>query len=285
MTAPVTASTRLLAVLGDPVSHSRSPLIHNAAMRALGLDGVYVALRCSAAEVPGLVRGLALAGGGGNVTVPHKEAAFAAVDRHTPAAEATGAVNTFWAADGEVWGDNTDVAGFSAAVRVLLGRPITGGRALVIGAGGAARAVVHALASHGAQRIVIVNRTSARARDLARRFAAAMPRIDVVTSTDQLGGESFDLAVNATSLGLSASDPLPLDPEGAPPIDACIDLVYGPKGTTPWVRAMGAAGITAADGTEMLLQQGAAAFRRWWDVDPPRRAMRTALGTRRPSSG
>ena len=91
--------------------------------------------------------------------------------------------------------------------------------------------------------------------------------------------------MNATSLGLAAGDPLPLDPEGAPPIDACIDLVYGAEGTTPWVRAMGAAGITAADGSEMLLQQGAAAFRRWWDVDPPQRTMRTALRARRASSG
>lgn len=284
MTAPVTAHTRLLALLGDPVSHSRSPLIQNAAMRSLGLDGVYVALRCGAAELPGLLRGLALAGGGGNVTVPHKEAAFATVDRRTAAAEATGAVNTFWAADGEVWGDNTDVAGFSAAVRVLLGRSISGGRALVIGAGGGARAAVHALASHGAERIVIVNRTAERARDLARRFASAMSRIDVVADTGELDGEPFDLAVNATSLGLSPGDPLPLDPERAPPIDACLDLVYGPKGTTPWVRAMGAAGITAADGSEMLLQQGAAAFRCWWGVTPPRRAMRAALRARRSSS-
>jgi shikimate dehydrogenase len=277
VTAPVTAATRLLVLLGDPVSHSRSPLLQNAAMRALGLDGVYVALRCGPAEVPGLLRGLALAGGGGNVTVPHKEAAYAAVDQCTAAAEATGAVNTFWSIDGEVWGDNTDVAGFSAAVRMLLGRSISGGRALVIGAGGGARAAVHALASHGAERIVIVNRTAERARDLARRFASARSRIDVVTSTEQLDGEPFDLAVNATSLGLVAGDPLPLDPEHAPPIDACLDLVYGPRGTTPWVRAMGAAGVTAADGSEMLLQQGAAAFRRWWGVDPPRRAMRAAL--------
>ena len=159
MSAPVTARTRVLGLLGDPVSHSRSPLIQNAAIRALGLDGVYVALRCGARELPGLLRGLAHAGGGGNVTIPHKEAAYEAVDRCTDAAEATGACNTFWLADGEVWGDNTDVAGFSAALRLLLGRSISGGRALVIGAGGGARAVVHTLASHGAERIVIVNRT------------------------------------------------------------------------------------------------------------------------------
>ena len=274
---PITAATRVLALLGDPVAHSRSPRFQNAAIRALGLDGVYVALRCSGGDVPALVRGLAHAGGGGNVTVPHKQAAFAAVDRRTEAAEATGACNTFWLADGQVWGDNTDVAGFSAAVRLLLGRSVAGGRALVIGAGGAARAAVHALASHGAERIVILNRTAERARALAHRFGSAMARIDVVTSPDELEGDSFDLAVNATSLGLHPNDPLPLDPARVPGIDAALDLVYGPSGETPWIRAMGSAGVATADGTEMLLQQGAASFRRWWNVDAPLRVMRRAL--------
>jgi len=277
---PVTAATRVLALLGDPVAHSRSPVFQNAAIRALGLDGVYLALRCGPAELTGLLRGLALAGGGGNVTVPHKEAAYEAVDRATPAADATAACNTFWLADGEVWGDNTDVAGFHAALRLLLGRSIAGGRVLVIGAGGAARAVVHALASHGAERIVILNRTAERARDLAGRFGEAMARIDVVTSAEALAGDSFDLAVNATSLGLHADDPLPLDPRRAPPIDAALDLVYGPAGETPWIRAMGSHGVATADGTEMLLQQGAASFRRWWGVDPPMKAMRAALRKR-----
>lgn len=280
MSHAATARTRVLALLGDPVSHSRSPLLQNAAIRAAGLDGVYVALRCAPRELPGLLRGLALAGGGGNVTVPHKEAAYEAVDRCTDAAEATGACNTFWLADGEVWGDNTDVAGFTAALRVLLGRSISGGRVLVIGAGGAARAVVHALASHGAGRIVILNRTAERARELARRFGEAMARIDVVSSPAALAGDGFDLAVNATSLGLHADDPLPLDPERAPPIDAALDLVYGPGGETPWIRAMGSRGTATADGTEMLLQQGAASFRRWWGMEPSLRAMRMALRKR-----
>lgn len=285
MTAPVTASTRVLALLGDPVSHSRSPAFQNAAIRALGLDGVYVALRCAGADVSALLRGLAHAGGGGNVTVPHKEAAFHAVDRRTDAAEATGACNTFWLADGEVWGDNTDVTGFTAAVRVLLGRPISGGRVLVIGAGGAARAVVHALASHGVGRIVIVNRTAERARDLAHRFGGAMSRVDVIASTDELDADGFDLVVNATSLGLRPGDALPLDPERAPPIEAALDLVYGPAGETRWIRAMGSHCIATADGTEMLLQQGAASFRRWWGLDAPLKAMRAALRKDQASAG
>jgi len=277
VTAPVAASTRVLALLGDPVSHSLSPLLQNAAIRALYLDGVYVALRCSGDDLPGLLRGLARAGGGGNVTVPHKEAAFRAVDRRTAAAEASGAVNTFWLAEGEVWGDNTDVEGFTAAVRVLLGRSIAGGRALVLGAGGAARAVVHALTSHAVKEIVIVNRTGERARELAQRFAHGRTRIEVVGSVDALGAGAFDLAVNATSLGLHSGDPLPLDPAAAPPIEAALDLVYARGGETRWVRAMSAHGIPTADGTEMLLHQGAAAFRRWWSIDPPLDVMRAAL--------
>jgi shikimate dehydrogenase len=274
---PITAGTRVLALLGDPVAHSRSPRFQNAAIRALGLDGVYVALRCSGEDVGPLLRALARAGGGGNVTVPHKEAAFAAVERRTEAAEATGACNTFWLADGEVWGDNTDVAGFWAAVRLLLGRSVAGARVLVIGAGGAARAAVHALAAHRAERIVLLNRTEERARDLARRFGGAMARIDVVSSAEELAGDSFDLAVNATSLGLRAGDPLPLEPGRGPSIDAALDMVYGPAGETPWISALGSHGTATADGTEMLLQQGAASFRRWWNVDPPLKAMRKAL--------
>ena len=277
MTDPVSASTRVLALLGDPVSHSLSPRIQNAAIRALALDGVYVALRCSGDDLPALLRALAHAGGGGNVTVPHKEAAFRAVDRRTAAAEATGAVNAFWLAGGEVWGDNTDVEGFTAAVRMLLGRSIGGGRVLLVGAGGAARAVVHALASHGAERVVIVNRTEERARELARRFGRGRTRIEVVASAADVGAGAFDLAVNATSLGLHAGDPLPLDPAVAPPIDAALDLVYARGGETPWVRTMSAHGIPTIDGTEMLLQQGAAAFRRWWSLDPPLELMRAAL--------
>ncbi|HEV7588126.1 MAG TPA: shikimate dehydrogenase [Longimicrobium sp.] len=277
MTDPVAASTRVIALLGDPVSHSLSPRIQNAAIRALLLDGVYVALRCAGGDLPWVLRALAHAGGGGNVTVPHKEAAFRAVDRRTAAAEATGAVNTFWLAEGEVWGDNTDVEGFTAAVRVLLGRSAAGARVLLLGAGGAARAVVHALASHGAERIVIVNRTGERARELAHRFGRGRTQIEVVASAGELGAASFDLAVNTTSLGLHADDPLPLDPLAAPEIDAALDLVYDRSGETRWVRAMNAHGIPTADGTEMLLQQGAAAFRRWWSLDPPLEVMRAAL--------
>lgn len=273
-----TAATRLFALLGDPVSHSLSPKFQNAALRALGLDAVYVALRCTADDAPGLLRGIARAGGGGNVTVPHKAVAAATVERPSDAVVRTGACNAFWLEDGAIHGDNTDVAGVRKAVGALLGRPPAGGRVLLLGAGGAASAAVCALADAGAERIVIANRTVDRARALADRFRAPGVRIDVAASADALAEDAFDLAINSTSLGLKSADPLPLDPDAAgPSLGAALDLVYA-AGETRWVHAMRARGLPSADGKEMLIQQGAAAFRRWWGMDPPLDVMRAALG-------
>lgn len=272
-----TAGTRLLALLGDPVSHSLSPTFQNAALRALGLDAVFVALRCGAAELPGLLRGIARAGGGGNVTVPHKALAARTVERPSDAVLRTGACNAYWLEDGAIHGDNTDVAGAAAAVAALLGRDPAGARVLLLGAGGAASAVVCALADAGVERIAVANRTPERARALAARFRAPGVRIDAVDSADALAGESFDLAVNTTSLGLKPGDPLPLDPEaGRVAIGAALDVVYA-RGETRWVHEMRARGLPAADGKEMLVQQGAAAFRRWWKLDPPLDVIRAAL--------
>lgn len=274
---PVAASTRLFALLGDPVSHSLSPTFQNAAFRALGLDAVFVAVRCGADELPGLLRGIARAGGGGNVTVPHKALAARTVDVPGDAVRRTGACNAYWLEDGAIHGDNTDVAGAAAAVEALLGRAPAGARVLLLGAGGAASAVLCALADAGAERIVIANRTPDRARALAGRFRTPGVRIDVADGVDALAGERFDLAVNSTSLGLKPDDALPLDPDAARVrVDAALDLVYA-RGETRWVHAMRARGIPAADGKEMLIQQGAAAFRRWWKQDPPLDVMRAAL--------
>jgi shikimate dehydrogenase len=272
-----TPATRLFALLGDPVAHSLSPAFQNAAIRALGFDAVYVALRCAAPDLPGLMRGIALAGGGGNVTVPHKAAAAAAVDLPSPAVTRTGACNCFWAADGRVHGDNTDVQGARAAVHAVLGREPAGASVLLLGAGGAASAAVCALADAGVARIAVVNRTADRARALADRFRAPGLRMDVAGSADELRGDRFDLAINSTSLGLTPGDAPPLDPSRAPGwIGAALDMVYAP-GETGWARAMRAAGIPAADGREMLIQQGAAAFHRWFGVDAPVDTMRAAL--------
>lgn len=268
------ACTRVFALLGDPVRHSLSPRFQNAALRAAGLDGVYVALRSGAAELPGLLRGLALAGGGGNVTVPHKALAAGCVDDATEAVRLTGACNTFWGEDGRVYGDNTDVEGVRAAVRTLLGgRPPR--EVLMAGAGGAARAAAVALRTMGCERLVVVNRSAARAMDFRRDLSGTGLAIRIAPANADLHGARFDLAINATSLGLHAGDPLP--PTAGAEFGHALDLVYASGGDTPWIREMRERGVPAADGAGMLLAQGAEAFRRWWGLEPPLDAMRAAL--------
>lgn len=271
----VDARTRLLALLGDPVEHSLSPVIQNAAFREAGVPGVYLALRTASDEVAQMMRGIARGGGGGNITVPHKQIAVGALDRVADAVHRTGACNTFWGAEGELWGDNTDVVGFGGATVRLLGQRPAGARVLLIGAGGAARAAVAALEDDGADEVVILNRSRARADAVVAFFAAGPLRLRVAESTDSLGGERFDLVVNATSLGLRPGDPLPL------PVDlvhagAALDLVYDLEGTR-WTRAFRDRGVPTADGLEMLVQQAAAAFTRWWDRPAPVEAMRAAI--------
>lgn len=269
------AGTRLIALLGDPVAHSLSPRFQNAAIRAAGLDAVYVALRCDAAALPGLLRGIAAAGGAGNVTLPHKAAAAALLDEGTPAVARTGACNTFWTEDGRLRGDNTDVEGFAAACRDLIGAP-AGARVLLLGAGGAARAALAALLDGRVDAVHVLNRSPDRAAALAAALDPRKRKVTVVGPGAALRREGYDLVVNATSLGLHPGDPLPLDLGAPARVGAALDLVYRPGGTR-WTAQARRLGIPAADGTEMLLQQGAAAFGRWFDRPADMAVMREAL--------
>ncbi len=271
----ITAATRLYALLGDPVAHSLSPRMQNAAFTSAGLDAIYVALRCGTDDVPGLVRALAHAGGGGNVTVPHKGVAATAVDDPTPAVIRTGACNTFWLEDGRIRGDNTDVAGFLATVRRLV-PPLKGGRVLLLGAGGAARAVVAALLDDGVAEVAVRNRSRVRAEALIASFNDEAQPLSLAPDDQTLRRERFDLVVNATSLGLHEGDESPLDLSGFSHVGAALDLVYLP-GETAWVRSARALGIPAADGLHMLVGQGAAAFERWFGQPAPVEAMRAAV--------
>lgn len=269
------ARTRLLAILGDPVEHSLSPAMHNAAVRVLGLDAVYVALHCPPAALPALLGALAAVNAAGNITVPHKEAAERCLARKTDVCARVGACNTFWTEQGALVGDNTDVAGILAALEQLG----AGGadRWLVIGTGGSARAVAVAAAERQAA-LEIVSRDRRRAAEFcewarSRGTHAEPARPDV----------TVDLAINTTPLGLKPADPLPFDVHGnggAParlPFRAALDLVYAP-GETRWVKALRTVGVTAQDGREMLLQQGIHAFSRFFpDARPPVEVMRAAL--------
>ena len=274
----VTARTRVLTLLGDPVSHSASPEIQNAAFEAADVDGVYVAVRCGAEDLPGFMRGLARAGGGGNVTIPHKEKAATVVDVKSEAVRRTGACNTFWSGDdGRLQGDNTDVEGFRRAARSFLDGGASGARALLLGAGGAARAALLGLLEEGAAQVSIYNRTKERARAVARRIGG--PEVEVVPLLRHLEGRAFDLVVNATSLGMRPDDESPVDFGMLGRAGAAMDLVYG-RHTTAFVAAADAAGIRSIDGMEMLVQQGAVSFERWWGEEAPVDAMRRIVAER-----
>lgn len=274
----IDVGTRLVALLGDPVDHSLSPRFQNAAFAAAGVDAVYVALRCSGDGFDGLLRGIARAGGAGNVTLPHKTRAAGIVEERTGAVERTGACNTFWLENGRVHGDNTDVEGFGRAAREVVGPP-AGARVLVLGAGGAARAAVLALIDARADRVHLLNRTPGRARALREALDPEGRRVSVVEESGRLTREGYDLVVNATPLGLRRDDPPPLPLDRPARVGAVLDLAYRPGGTD-WTRMARAAGIPAADGLEMLIQQGAASYRRWFPgKEPPIAAMRDALAT------
>lgn len=271
----ITSETRVFAILGDPVVQSRSPLIHNAAMQAVGIDAVYVALACSREELGGMLRGLALAGGAGNVTLPHKGLAAQVLDRASARVRATQACNTFWAKGGRVHGDNTDVIGFSAALKELID-DLSGARALVIGAGGGARAVLHALLEDGCSGVTVLGRSRRRAAEIEAVAGRRSRRVAYITNEKLLRAEGFDLVVNATPLGMRAADSFPLRFTRLGGLTAVFDIVYKPGGTR-WVNYARALGIPAVDGSEMLIRQAAAAFELWFDGTAPIAAMRAAF--------
>lgn len=277
-----TAQTRVITLLGDPIGHSASPRIHNAAFEHAGVDGVYVAVRCGPDDLQGFMRGLARAGGGGNITLPHKEKAASLLDVRSEAVRRTGACNTFWSDDdGKLHGDNTDVEGFRRALRHFLDGDCQGARVLLLGGGGAARAALCALLEEEVDEVLLYNRTQDRARAVARRIGGQRTRL--VSVFRDLEGEGFDLVVNATSLGLREDDPSPIDfAETLHHAGAAMDLVYG-RHTTAFVRSAVASGVPSCDGLEMLVQQGAASFERWWGVDAPVEVMREAAQALQPA--
>ncbi|MFQ5688713.1 MAG: shikimate dehydrogenase family protein [Gemmatimonadota bacterium] len=281
MMAPVERPT--FALLGDPVEHSVSPAIHRAAFAALGIRADYERCRVDAARVPEAMRDWAATGGGGNVTLPHKRVAAETVERPSGAVAVTRACNCFWRdSKGRLAGDNTDVAGFLTAVGALLGGPpgseLAGARVLLLGAGGAARAVAIACLSSGVGRLDVLNRTTARAEEMVAELGSARPRVRerlrVKPSASSATGP-YDLVVNATRLGLAEGDPLPFELHGIE-IGAVMDLVYAP-GETAWVRQARAAGVAALDGLEMVVNQAVLSLRCWFPgVRPPVRVMREA---------
>lgn len=258
----LSGGTRVAAVIGWPVRHSRSPAIHNAAFAATGLDWVYLALPVAPGEAAPAVSGMRHLGIEGiSVTMPHKGAVAAAVDRLSADAVALGAVNCV-ARDGNVLvGHNTDGAGFVDSLRDE-GVDTDGMRCVVVGAGGAARAVVRALAVAGAARVAVHNRSAPRAEEAALLAGTTGA---VATAADL---PAADLVVNATPIGMGDDDRTPFDPAACASHAVVADLVYHPE-TTPLLAAAERAGLRTVGGLGMLVHQAAGAFRLWTGHEAP----------------
>lgn len=273
-----TGHTRLAAVIGSPVRHSLSPAIHNAGFRVLGLDWVYLAFEVPEGSAAGALEAVRTLGIEGlSVTMPHKAAVAAVVDERTAAAETLGAVNCVVNRGGRLIGDNTDGGGFLDGLADDSGIAIPGARCGVIGAGGAARAVVLALAEAGAAEVLVVNRSQVNA-ERAASIAGARGR---VASAEELA--TCGLVVNATPLGMGSSGTMPLPPDLLTVGQVAVDLVYEPA-ETPWLRALRERGIEAHNGLSMLVHQAARAFVQWTGSPAPvaemRRATADALSSR-----
>jgi shikimate dehydrogenase len=270
----VTGATAVVGVIGDPIAHSLSPVLHNAAFAAAGLDWVSVAFRVPAGGAPGALDALRVLGLRGlSVTLPHKEAAAAACDRLSETAAALGAVNCVALDTGRAVGENTDGAGFVESLRRGAAFDPAGRRCLVVGAGGAARAVVHALGGSGAAEVVVVNRDPGRA---ARAAALAGP-VGRVGAPADVG--AADLVVQATPAGMRggpaphAHPPVAGDALGAGQV--AVELVYAPA-VTPWLAAAAAAGATTVGGLGMLVHQAALQLAIWTGAEPAVAAMWSA---------
>ncbi|MCB8819210.1 shikimate dehydrogenase [Microvirga rosea] len=258
-------------IAGHPIKHSRSPLVHGYWLERYGLGGSYERLDIAPADFPAFVRDFAARGfAGGNVTIPHKETAYLAADRRTERAERLKAVNTLWVENGLVWGDNTDVLGFMAHLDQSLGQgwEQSVDTVLVIGAGGAARAVVAGLQDRPVGQILVANRTPAKADELARDLDRGPGTVRSLP-WDTIGEvlPSVDLIVNSTSLGMAGQPPLDLDLRAARSRAIVADIVYVPL-KTPLLAAAEAQGLRVVDGLGMLLHQAAPGFARWFGVTP-----------------
>lgn len=251
-------------VVGHPIAHSRSPLIHGHWLAQHGLKGTYGRIDVAPDAFEDFLKTMASQGlVGGNITIPHKEAAFRLVEWRDAAAEAIGAVNTVWLEDGRLVGSNTDAYGFAANLDQNAPAWREAETALVLGAGGASRAVVQALREAGIDRILIANRTASRADDLASTFGVAAIAWDDIAAHLPATG----LLVNTTSLGMTGKGDLDLPLDRMSPDAIVTDIVYVPL-ETPLLATARQHGLATVDGLGMLLHQAVPGFERWFGVRP-----------------
>jgi shikimate dehydrogenase len=280
-----------LAVIGDPVAHSRSPQMHNPALRAAGIDACYVRLHLRPEELLEGIAGMKEAGFFGfNVTIPHKSAVFDAVDDMSETARRVGAVNTVAIEGGSLTGHNTDAPGLRRAVREAFSMDLRDLRVMIIGAGGGAgRGAAVQCAMDHCERLVLVNRTVEKARELAAELRDAFHEPDrlegpadrlVAIPWEERAMErelgQIDLIINATSLGMKRTDAEVLSRRLIQPHHLVYDMVYSPARTRLMAEAE-EEGAKAANGLGMLLWQGALAFEFWFNQPAPVQAMRAGL--------
>jgi len=276
----IDSHTVLYGVVGDPIRHSKSPVMLNRAFRETGVNAVYAAFHVTADRLAAFAEGARAMGMGGfNVTIPHKTAIMHVLDEIDPTAEAAGAVNTVVRREDRLIGYNTDGIGYVRSLKEEAGVDIAGKRIVVLGAGGAARGILHALARENPAHIAIVNRTASRAEELARSLPAGVPR--AALGPDDLRGAcaDADIVINTTSAGMSPNtDELPLGIDAAwlKPGAVASDIVYNPMRTRFLEEAV-RAGCRAHGGLGMFIYQGACAFEYWTGLPAPVEAMRETV--------
>lgn len=256
-----------ICIIGWPVSHSRSPLIHNYWIRKYAIDAVYEKTEVRPEDIISFISGFQAAGWTGcNVTVPHKETVCAALSNMDPSARRLGAVNTLYISDGKLRGTNTDGEGYLASL--LQAYPIfdfRGARIVVLGAGGAAKAIIGALSDRGVQTITVLNRSKDRVAGLQKQFG---PQIRPGNPQGNANSDlQCDLFINATSLGMSGQPPLEFDLGGLPQAAIVSDIVYSPL-ETPLLKLARARGNPTLGGLGMLLHQAVRGFELWFGVRP-----------------
>lgn len=275
----ISGRTRLTGVVGNPIAHTLSPVMQNAAFAARGVDAVYVPLGVGPQSLRPLLRGLAgLNALGVNITIPYKHQALQLVDECSAAARRIGAVNTVVFRNGRLVGHNTDGLGFLASIRPHF-RP-RGQRAVLVGCGGAGHAIAVSLAEAGISDLTLIDPDAAQRRALLARLRdygrLRLGHYAPGAAAARAQAAAAGLLVNASPLGMKPRDPLPLPADWIPRKCCVMDAVYG-RGLTPWLRAAQAKGCRVVPGWHMLLHQGAESFRLWTSLRPPLQVMQKAL--------
>ncbi len=277
----ITGKSKVFGIIGWPVSHSLSPVFQNAAFEYLGLNCCYVPFPVEAGKIDAAMRAIpALNIAGLNVTVPHKESVISCLSALSEEAMMIGAVNTITVSGERLVGHNTDGQGFIASLREA-GEPVGGRSILILGAGGAARAVVFSLAERGANTIIIANRTVRKAESLTEQVRQHFPAVKIEATGMEHADlkrvfHNVDMIINTTSIGLKREDPSPAPKEFLHKDLFVCDLIYNPP-DTELIRYAKELCRGHMNGSGMLIHQGAASFKLWTGIEPPIQVMRQAL--------